>query len=67
MISGNVKPETIDISNKLLLSAKSSRVKYEESKKQNSEKEENETRSHNLEIINEEIADVKARLRNFQK
>ena len=29
MISCNVKPETTDISNKLLLFAKSSRVKYE--------------------------------------
>ena len=33
IISCNVKPETIDISNKFLLSAKSSRVKYEEAMK----------------------------------
>ena len=50
MISSNVKPETIDISNKLLLSAKSSRVKYEEAKKQNPENEESGTRNHNLEM-----------------
>ena len=50
MISCNVKPETIDISNKLLLSAKSSRVKYEEAKKQNPENEESGTRNHNLEM-----------------
>ena len=50
IISGNVKPETIDISNKLLLSAKSSRVKYEEAKKQNPENEESGTRNHNLEM-----------------
>ena len=49
-ISCNVKPETIDISNKLLLSAKSSRVKYEEAKKQNPENEESGTRNHNLEM-----------------
>ena len=67
MISCNVKPETIDISNKLLLSAKSSRVEYEEAKKQNREKEESETRNHNLEIINEEIADVKAKAENLSK
>ena len=40
LISCNVKHETIDISNKLLAFAKSSRVKYEEGKKQNREKEE---------------------------
>ena len=67
MISCNVKPETIDISNKTLLSAKSSRVKYEEAMKQNHEKEESETRNHNLEIINEEIADVKAKTENLSK
>ena len=67
MISCNVKPETIDISNKLLLCAKSSRVKYEEAKKQNREKEESETRNHNLVIINEEIADVKAKAENLSK
>ena len=50
IISGNVKPETIDISNKLLLSAKSSRVKYEEAKKQNPENKESGTRNHNLEM-----------------
>ena len=67
MISCNVKPETIDISNKTLLSAKSSRVKYEEAMKQNHEKEESETRNHNLEIMNEEIADVKAKTENLSK
>ena len=67
MISCNVKPETIDISNKTLLSAKSSRVKYEEAMKQNHEKEESETRNHNLEIINEEIAGVKAKTENLSK
>ena len=67
MISCNVKPETLYISNKLLLSAKCSRVKYEEAKKQNREKEESETRNHNLEIINEEIADVKAKAENLSK
>ena len=67
MISYNMKPEIIDISNKLLLFAKSSRVKYEEAKKQNREKEESETRNHNLEIINEEIADVKAKTENLSK
>ena len=67
MISCNVKPETIDISNKTLLSAKSSRVKYEEAMKQNHEKEESETRNHNLEIRNEEIADVKAKTENLSK
>ena len=67
MISCNVKPETIDISNKTLLSAKSSRVKYEEAMKKNHEKGESETRNHNLEIINEEIADVKAKTENLSK
>ena len=70
MISSSVKLETIDISNKLLLSSKSSRVKYEEAKKkamQNCEKEEGETRNPNLEIINEEIADVKAKAENLLK
>ena len=67
MISCNVKPETLYISNKLLLSAKCSRVKYEKAKKQNREKEESETRNHNLEIINEEIADVKAKAENLSK
>ena len=64
MISCNVKPETIDIPNNVLLSAKSSRVKYEEAKKQNRKKEESETRNHNLEIINEEFADMKAKAEN---
>ena len=50
-----------------MLFAKSSRVKYEEAKKQNREKEESETRNHNLEIINEEIADVKAKAENLSK
>ena len=50
-----------------MLFAKSSRVKYEEAKKQNREKEESETRNHNLEIINEEIADVKAKTENLSK
>ena len=70
MISSSVKLETIDISNKLLLSSKSSRVNYEEAKKkamQNCEKEEGETRNPNLEIINEEIADVKAKAENLSK
>ena len=67
MISCKVKPETLYISNKLLLSAKCSRVKHEKAKKQNSEKEESETRNHNLEIINEEIADVKAKAENLSK
>ena len=67
MISCNVKPETLYISNKLLLSAKCSRVKHEKAKKQNSEKEESETRNHNLEIMNEEIADVKAKAENLSK
>ena len=67
MISCNVKPETIDISEQLLLSAKCSRLQYEEAKKQNREIEESETRIHNLEIINEEIADVKAKAENLSK
>ena len=67
MVSCNVKPETIDISDKLLLSAKCSRLKYEEAKRQNREIEESETRNHNLEIINEEIADVKAKTENLSK
>ena len=67
MVSCNVKPETIDISDKLLLSAKCSRLKYEEAKRQNREIEESETRNHNLEIINEEIADVKAKAENLSK
>ena len=33
-----------------------------EEKKQNREKEESETRNHILEIINEEIADAKAKV-----
>ena len=36
-------------------------------KKQNREKEESETRNHNLGIINEEIADVKAKAGNLSK
>ena len=67
MISCDTKPETIDISNNLLLFAKSPRVIYEEAKKQNREEEESETRNHNLEIINEEIADVKAKAENLSK
>ena len=67
MISCNVKPKTIDISEQLLLSAKCSRLQYEEAKKQNREIEESETRIHNLEIINEEIADVKAKAENLLK
>ena len=67
MVSCSVKPEAIEKSNKLLLSAKSSVVKYEEANTQNREKEESETRNHNLEIINEEIADVKAKAENLSK
>ena len=67
MVSCSVKPEAIEKFNKLLLSAKSSVVKYEETNTQNREKEENETRNHNLEIINEEIADVKAKAENLSK
>ena len=67
MISCDTKPEIIDISNNLLLFAKSPRVIYEEAKKQNREEEESETRNHNLEIINEEIADVKAKAENLLK
>ena len=67
MVSCSVKPEAIEKFNKLLLSAKSSVVKYEETNTQNREKEENETRNHNLEIMNEEIADVKAKAENLSK
>ena len=66
MISCNVKPERIYISNKLLLSGNSSRVKYE-TKKKKREKEESETRNHNLETINKEIPDVKAKAENLSK
>ena len=66
MISCNVKPERTYISNKLLLSGNSSRVKYE-TKKKKREKEESETRNHNLETINKEIPDVKAKAENLSK
>ena len=66
MISCNVKPERTYISNKLLLSGNSSRVKYETKKKKH-EKEESETRNHNLETINKEIPDVKAKAENLSK
>ena len=66
MISCNVKPERTYISNKLLLSGNSSRVKYE-TKKKKCEKEESETRNHNLETINKEIPDVKAKAENLSK
>ena len=66
MISCNVKPERTYISNKLLLSGNSSRVKYE-TKKKKREKEERETRNHNLETINKEIPDVKAKAENLSK
>ena len=66
MISCNVKPERTYISNKLLLSGNSSRVKYE-TKKKKREKEESETRNHNLETIKKEIPDVKAKAENLSK
>ena len=66
MIYCNVKPERTYISNKLLLSGNSSRVKYE-TKKKKREKEESETRNHNLETINKEIPDVKAKAENLSK
>ena len=67
MSSRNLKSDSLAISNELVLSVKSSRLKYEQLKQLNRDQDKLGKKNDQLEILNSEIKDINAKMEQLVK
>lgn len=67
MIANGLKPDSIQVTNKLLRSVASARQKYEDSLELQRQKKRNERDENQKRILNDEIRDTKAKRDDLQK